>query len=195
MQVDRMGKKSAQNLVEAIEQSKSKPWARVLYGLGIRHIGSVNAQVLADHFPTVEALAAADIETIASVYGIGAEIAQSVHQWFRVPANQALIERLRSAGVQLAGEARRSAELEQQPLKGKVFVITGTLPSLTRDEAKALIQNAGGKVTSSVSAKTSYVVVGADAGSKLTKAEELGITQLTEAELQELIASLEERSP
>jgi DNA ligase (NAD+) len=195
MQVDRMGQKSAQNLVDAIEQSKSKPWARVLYGLGIRHIGSVNAQVLADYFPTVEALAAAEIETIASVYGIGAEIAQSVHQWFRVPANQALIERLRSAGVQLAGESKRSVELEQQPLKGKVFVITGTLPSLTRDDAKALIQNAGGKVTSSVSAKTSYVVVGADAGSKLTKAEELGITQLTEADLQELIASLEERSP
>jgi DNA ligase (NAD+) len=195
MQIDRMGQKSAQNLVDAIDQSKHKPWARVLYGLGIRHIGSVNAQVLADHFPTVEALAAAEIETVASVYGIGTEIAQSVHQWFRVPANQALIERLRSAGVQLAGESHRSSALEPQPLKGKVFVITGTLPNLTRDEAKALIQKAGGKVTSSVSAKTSYVVVGAEAGSKLAKAEELGITQLTEADLQKLIASLEERSP
>jgi DNA ligase (NAD+) len=192
--LERMGKKSAENLVSAIAASKDKPWSRVLYGLGIRHVGSVNAQVLAEQFPTVESLAAAEIETIASVYSIGAEIAQSVQQWFRVPANQALIDRLRSAGVSLAGDASRVVPPAQQPLKGKVFVITGTLPTLTRDEAKALIQAAGGKVTSSVSAKTDYLVVGDEAGSKLTKAEELGITQLTEADLQALIASLESRS-
>ena len=186
--VDRMGKKSAQNLVKAIAQSKSKPWSRVLYGLGIRHVGSVNAQILAENFSTVEALAGASGEAIATLYGIGTEIAQSVYQWFRIPANQTLIDRLRHAGVQLAGDAKATT-LANLSLAGKTFVVTGTLPTLKRDEAKALIQNAGGKITGSVSAKTSYVVVGEDAGSKLAKAEELGIAQLTEAQLLELIAA------
>ncbi|MBF2051236.1 MAG: NAD-dependent DNA ligase LigA [Elainella sp. C42_A2020_010] len=183
--VERMGQKSAQNLVEAIAQSKTQPWPRVLYGLGIRHVGSVNAQTLADQFPTVEALAAATPAEIEAVYGIGAEIAQSVHDWFRVPANQTLIERLQAEGVQLAGATPHRPAA--QPLAGKTFVITGTLPSLKRDEAKNLIQEAGGKVVSSVSAKTDYVVVGAEAGSKLAKAEALGISQLSEAQLLELL--------
>jgi DNA ligase (NAD+) len=186
--VDRMGKKSAANLVEAIAQSKSKPWSRVLYGLGIRHVGSVNAQILAENFSTVEALANASVDAIATLYGIGTEIAQSVHQWFRVPANEMLIDRLRQSGVQLVGDAKATT-MANLSLAGKTFVVTGTLPTLKRDEAKALIQNAGGKITGSVSAKTSYVVVGEDAGSKLTKAEELGIPQLSEAQLLELIAS------
>jgi DNA ligase (NAD+) len=184
--VDRMGKKSAQNLVDAIAQSKTQPWARVLYGLGIRHVGSVNAQALTARFATAADLAAAEVGTIESVYGIGAEIAQSVYQWFRVPANLTLIERLQTAGVQLAGEAPKMPVAEQ-PFAGKTFVITGTLPTLKRDEAKALIQQAGGKVTGSVSAKTDYVVVGEEAGSKLAKAEELGIAQLSEAQLLELL--------
>jgi DNA ligase (NAD+) len=183
--VDRMGEKSAQNLVEAIAQSKQQPWARVLYGLGIRHVGSVNAQTLTECFTTVEALASAEPEAIETVHSIGSEIAQAVYQWFRVPANQVLIERLRTAGLQLIGEA--SAPQVAQPLLGKTFVITGTLPNLSRDEAKALIQQAGGKVTGSVSAKTHYLVVGEEAGSKLTKAEALGIAQLSEAELVELL--------
>ncbi|HEY9658338.1 MAG TPA: NAD-dependent DNA ligase LigA, partial [Allocoleopsis sp.] len=187
--VDRMGKKSAQNLVDAIAHSKTQPWSRVLYGLGIRHVGSVNAQVLADHFSTVEALAGAEIDEIAALYGIGTEIAQSVYQWFRVPANQTLIDRLRSEGIQLAGEGKPQDTNDTKPLTGKTFVITGMLPTLSREEAKALIQQAGGKVTSSISAKTSYLVVGEDAGSKLAKAEQLGITQLSEAALLELIAS------
>jgi DNA ligase (NAD+) len=185
--VERMGQKSAENLVNAIAQSKTQPWARVLYGLGIRHVGSVNAQTLSRRFPTVESLAAAAAETIASVYGIGSEIAQSIVQWFEVPANQTLIERLRATGVQLAGEA--APLLIEQPLSGKTFVITGTLPTLKREEAKALIQKAGGKVTGSVSAKTDYLVVGEEAGSKQTKAEELGISQLSEAQLLELLSS------
>ncbi|MBW4658379.1 MAG: NAD-dependent DNA ligase LigA [Drouetiella hepatica Uher 2000/2452] len=185
--VDRMGKKSAQNLVEAIAQSRAKPWSRVLYGLGIRHVGSVNAQTLTDSFPTVEALGNAETGAIATVFGIGQEIAQSVHDWFRVPANQALIERLRSAGVQLAGEAR-TVKVVNGAIAGKTFVVTGTLPTLTRDEAKALIQEAGGKITNSISAKTNYLVVGEDAGSKLAKAEALGISQLSEAELLQLLA-------
>lgn len=186
--VDRMGKKSAQNLVAAIAHSKSKPWSRVLYGLGIRHVGSVNAQILAENFSTVEALAGASVEAIASLYGIGAEIARSVYQWFQIPSNQTLIDRLRHAGVQLVGDAKATT-LANLSLAGKTFVVTGTLPTLKRDEAKALIQNAGGKIAGSVSAKTSYVIVGEDAGSKLAKAEKLGIAQLSEAQLLEMIAS------
>lgn len=186
--VDRMGQKSAQNLVDAIAESRKQPWSRVLYGLGIRHVGSVNAQTLTEHFSTIEALAAAEPEAIGAVYGIGSEIAQSVFQWFRVAANQTLVERLRAAGLQLAGEAPRAKSA--RPLAGKTFVITGSLPTLKRDEAKALIQDAGGKVTGSVSAKTNYLVVGEEAGSKLAKAEELGIIQLSEAQLLELLGTV-----
>ncbi|MES1024658.1 NAD-dependent DNA ligase LigA [Gloeocapsa sp. BRSZ] len=189
--LERMGKKSAEKLVVAIAHSKSQPWSRVLYGLGIRHVGSVNAQTLTQHFPTVEKLAAATPEDIAAVYGIGAEIAQSVYQWFRIPANQVLIERLQAAGLQLAQEITISA-VEVSPLSGKTFVITGTLPTLKRDEAKALIQNAGGKVTESVSKKTDYVVVGEAAGSKLEKAQQLGVTCLSEAELLVLLKDVNE---
>ena len=184
--LERMGKKSAQNLVNAINQSKSRPWSRVLYGLGIRHVGSVNAQVLAQQFTTVETLAQAEPEAIAQVYGIGDEIAQAVHAWFQLPTNQQLIAQLQAAGLQLAGEA--PAETGEQSLRGKTFVVTGTLPTLSRTEAKQRIEAAGGKVTGSVSKKTDYLVVGADAGSKLKKAEELGIEQLSEDQLEQLLA-------
>jgi DNA ligase (NAD+) len=189
MNLERMGKKSAQKVVEAIAQSKEKPWSRVLYGLGIRHVGSVNAQVLSEQFTTVDALMNAEMEAIASVYGIGTEIAQSVHQWFRVPEHVELIDRLRSAELQLVGEAKPQAPAGSQPLAGQVFVVTGTLPTLKREEAKALIQQAGGKVTDSVSSKTNYLVVGEEAGSKLAKAEKLGIPILSEAELLVLLQS------
>ncbi len=179
--VERMGQKSAEKLVKAIAASKQQPWSRVLYGLGIRHVGSVNAQTLAQQFPSVAHLAQASPEAIASVYGIGAEIAQSVAQWFQIPPNQALIERLRAAGVQLESSGDVQPTLRQTAITGKTLVVTGTLPTLKRDEAKALIQQAGGKVTESVSKKTHYVVVGEDAGSKLKKAEELGIAILSEA--------------
>ncbi|WP_446379952.1 NAD-dependent DNA ligase LigA [Coleofasciculus sp. E2-BRE-01] len=182
--LERMGEKSAQKLINQIEQSKTQPWSRVLYGLGIRYVGTVNAQILAQQFPSVDQLAAAHVTDIESVYGIGAEIAQSVYDWFRVPSNQTLINRLREANVKLAGEPKEaSAEAISQPLQGKTFVITGTLPTLKRDEAKKLIQNAGGKVTSSVSSKTDYLLVGEDAGSKLEKAQELGINQISESDL------------
>jgi DNA ligase (NAD+) len=185
--MERMGKKLAEKLVGAIANSKTQPWSRVLYGLGIRHVGSVNAQTLTQQFPTVEQLAGASAATIEGVYGIGPEIAQSVFQWFQVPANQALIHRLREAGLQLAAERRITTELKSQPLSGKTFVITGTLPTLKRDEAKELIEKAGGKVTNSVSSKTDYLVVGEEAGSKLEKAQALGITQLSEVQLLELL--------
>lgn len=187
--LERMGKKSAEKLIVAIAASKSQPWSRVLYGLGIRHVGSVNAQTLTQHFPTVEKLAAATPEEIAGVYGIGTEIAQSVHQWFRIPANQSLIVRLKAVGLNFALTEIDTSEFESnhQLFPGKTFVITGTLPTLKRDEAKALIQKAGGKVTESVSKKTDYLVVGEDAGSKLEKAQKLGITCLSEAEFLELL--------
>jgi len=187
--LDRLGKKSAEKLVEAITQSKTQPWSRVLYGLGIRHVGNVNALSLTQQFPTVAQLAVAEPSAIAAVYGIGAEIAQSVHQWFRIEANQTLIERLQVAGLQLAAavDTADASVSGSQPLLGKTFVITGTLPTLKRDEAKALIQSASGKVTDSVSKKTDYLVVGEDAGSKLEKAQSLGITCLSEAQLLELL--------
>ncbi|WP_017318790.1 NAD-dependent DNA ligase LigA [Mastigocladopsis repens] len=187
-ELERMGKKSAQKLVEATAQSKNQPWSRVLYGLGIRHVGSVNAQLLSEKFPTVEQLAEASQADIETVHGIGEEIAQSVHQWFRISANQTLISRLKDAGLQFASAMEATAvSHSHQKLAGKTFVLTGTLPTLKRDEAKALIQQAGGKVTDSVSKKTDYLVIGEDAGSKLAKAQELGIPQLSEGELLEML--------
>jgi len=189
-QLERMGKKSAQKLVDAIAQSKKQPWSRVLYGLGIRHVGSVTAQILAQKFKTVEQLKAAQIADIEGIYGIGAEIAESVYQWFRIDANLNLIERLQAAGLQLAVLEQDSTTVSKnQKLAGKTFVITGTLPTLKREEAKALIQQAGGKVTDSVSKKTDYLVVGEDPGSKLEKAQSLGITQLSEGQLLAMLAS------
>ncbi|MFB2938903.1 NAD-dependent DNA ligase LigA [Aerosakkonemataceae cyanobacterium BLCC-F154] len=188
MNLDRMGQKLATKLIDAINQSKAQPWARVLYGLGIRLVGSVNAQTLTQKFTSVEQLESASATSIEAVYGIGAEIAQSVFQWFQVPANQTLIERLKAANLQLANqEIAPSSTTQSHKFNGKTFVLTGTLPTLKRDEAKDLIQKAGGKVTNSVSAKTNFVVVGEDAGSKLQKAEELGITRLSEAELLQML--------
>ncbi len=185
--LERMGKKSADKIVTAIALTQNQPWWRVLYGLGIRHVGSVNAQTLTQHFTTVERLSSAKITEIEGIYGIGPEIAQSVWDWFQVEGNQSLIQRLREAGLQLAGEVKIKTESINQPLSGKTFVITGTLPTLKRDNAKELIQNAGGKVSNSVSAKTDYLVVGEEAGSKLAKAQSLGIKQLSEDELLALI--------
>ncbi len=188
--LDRMGKKLAQKLVEAIAQSKNQPWSRVLYGLGIRHVGNVNAQLLTQKFPTVEKLAEASQINIETVYGIGEEIAQSVYQWFRIDANKSLISRLQTYGLQFATtEEGLKVDNANRKLVGSTFVITGTLPTLKRDEVKALIQKAGGKVTNSISKKTDYLVVGEDAGSKLAKAKELGINQVSEAQLLELLAT------
>jgi len=182
--LDRMGKKLAEKLLDAIANSKNQSWSRVLYGLGIRHVGAVTAQTLTDKFSTVDDLAMAGVTKIEAIYGIGAEIAESVNQWFRIDANKQLIETLKAAGLQFASEAKSLVvDEENQTLMGKTFVITGTLPTLKRDEAKALIQKNGGKVTDSVSKKTDYVLVGEEAGSKLTKAQSLGITILSEEQL------------
>jgi DNA ligase (NAD+) len=187
-QLERRGEKSAKKLVKAIEESKKQPWARVLYGLGIRHVGHVNAQLLTQRFANVKELMSASAAIIEGVYGIGPEIAQSVYQWFQVPANQSLIERLQGAGLTFQEEGReKKKEGELFPFAGKHFVITGTLPTLKRDEAKELIQKYGGKVTNSVSSKTDYLVVGEDAGSKLEKAQSLGVDLLSESQLLEMI--------
>ena len=180
--LERMGQQLAQKLIDAIQASKSQPWPRVLFGLGIRHVGAVNAQLLTREFYTVERLAAADPKAIEAVYGIGPEIAYSVHEWFQAVANQRLIERLKEVGMQLAGTPPDPAP-DVLPMAGKTFVLTGTLPTLSRREAKTKIEEIGGKVTGSVSSKTSYVVVGIDAGSKLARAEKLGIPCLSEDEL------------
>ncbi len=184
--LERMGARSAEKLIMALEASKARPWPRVLYGLGLRHVGSVTAQALAEAFLTVEQLAAAQPDAIGAVYGVGSEIAQSVYGWFRQPGNEALIAQLKAVGLQLAME--ETTPIGPQPLAGKTFVITGTLPTLKRDEAKTLIEQAGGKVTGSVSKKTDYLLAGEEAGSKLDKAIALGIPQLSEEQLLTLLA-------
>lgn len=187
--LDRMGDKSAENLMAAIAESKAQSWSRVLYGLGIRHVGTVTARLLADHFPTVAQLSQASVAQLSGLYGIGAEIAESVQAWFSVTANQQLLQRLQAAGLSLARlESEGRSPSAPTPLTGKTVVLTGTLPSLKRNEAKELVEKAGGKVTGSVSAKTDYVVVGEEAGSKLEKAQKLGIALLSEADLLRLLS-------
>jgi DNA ligase (NAD+) len=189
--LERMGPQLAQKLVGAIAASKSRPWAAALYGLGIRHVGTVNAKTLAQHLPSVAALAAAPSDRLASIEGIGPEIAQAVSQWFANPANQTLIERLQQAGLTLAS-TEPTATAADQPLAGKTFVLTGTLPHLTRPQATAKIEAVGGKVVSSVSQVTDYLVAGDKAGSKLTKAEKLGIPILDETALLNLISTIDD---
>jgi len=190
--LERMGKKSAQKLVDAIGVSKQQPFARVLYGLGIRYVGKVNAELLTEAFPMVDQLAQASVEDLEAVYGIGLEIAQSIWQWFRVEANQTLIARLQAQGLQFSqtvSEDSTSAETRaSQAFAGKTFVVTGSFSIFSRKEAEALIKKAGGKVSSSVSKKTDYVVVGEKAGSKLNKARELNIKVISQNTLKELLS-------
>jgi DNA ligase (NAD+) len=196
--LERMGPKSAENLVAALAASKRQPWHRQLYGLGIHHVGEVNAKALARAFPSAAELATAAIETpelITAVFGIGGEIAQSLQQWFATPANGTLLSQLERLGFSLAtgpeelAVAGAAGDGAAAVLAGQTFVLTGTLPSLSRSQAQALIEAAGGKVSGSVSKKTSYVVAGEEAGSKLAKAESLGVTVLDEAGLRALLAA------
>jgi DNA ligase (NAD+) len=182
--LERMGEKSAVKILQAIEQSKIQPWSRVLYGLGIRHVGAVYAENISQKFTTVEDLAAAATTQIEGIYGIGGEIATAVTLWFQENDNLQLIDRLRTAGLNLAGTV---AAPSTGVFSGQVWVITGTLPNLKRDEAKALIQQAGGKVTDSVSAQTNYLLAGDKAGSKLAKATKLGVTVVSEADLRQML--------
>ncbi|HEV3308690.1 MAG TPA: NAD-dependent DNA ligase LigA [Candidatus Sulfotelmatobacter sp.] len=184
LSLERMGDKSAQNILDEIENSKKLPLERVIYGLGIRMVGERTAQFLAEHFGAMEELEKAGVEELQNVNEVGPRIAESIVEFFSIAANRKLVERLREAGLTLSGQKKQRGT----KLAGKTFVLTGTLAHFTRDEAKKMIEDAGGKVTGSVSKKTDYVVVGADAGSKLDKAKELGVTVIDEKEIERLLS-------
>ncbi len=181
--LERKGEKSAAKLVAAIEQSKGRGLARLLYGFGIRHIGERSARQLAEAFGSMDRLRQATFEELTAVPDVGEEMAQSVLAFFSHRQTQSQLARLAAAGVDMTQEQT----VKEAALLGKTFVLTGTLPTLTREQAKALIEQKGGKVTGSVSKKTSYVVVGEDAGSKLVRAQELQIPLLDEAALMNLL--------
>ena len=178
LSLHRWGKKSAQNLLDAIEESKTRPFSRVLFALGIRHIGASIAQLLVDNFMTIEQLIAATETDLQSLQGIGPQIAESVVRFFADIHNQRIVNRLKKAGVQML-EKKKHTRTSQQFFK-KSFVLTGTLSTLTREEAKRRIESLGGKVVSSISKKTDFVIVGSEAGSKLERAKTLGILLLDE---------------
>ena len=182
-----VGAKIAEKIMAQVEESKSRGLARVLFGLGIRHVGANVGEVLARRFGSIQALAAASAEEISQVEGIGPKIAQSVCEFFSVRDNMAVIERLRAAGVVLEQEA--PAEVAPQTLAGLTFVLTGTLENFKRKEAGDALKALGAKVSGSVSKRTSYVIAGAAAGSKLTKAEQLGVPVLDEAALAEILST------
>ena len=183
--VPRMGEKSVANVLDAIAASKARGLARLLNGLGIRFVGVQTSQILASEFGSMDALASASEEDLRRCDGIGPELAASVTLFFAQNANVKILERLREAGLDMTAPKRVRAT--QGPLQGKTLVLTGTLPNLTREEATELIVAAGGKVTGSVSKKTGYVVAGTEAGSKLARAEELGVPVLDEDGLRELL--------
>ena len=195
--LERMGEKSAHNIVDELAKSKAKPWHRKLYGLGINHIGEVNAKVLSKFYPNAEVLKQASIQNaddITRLAGFGPEMSRSLQQWFSNAANQHLIDELMSLGIEMgSGEEAIAQQLAldsitlKHPLDGKKFVLTGKLPSLSRTEAQSLIEAAGGKVIDSVSKQTDYVVAGDKAGTKLDKAAALGVSVLSETDLRELL--------
>ncbi|MEO6353512.1 MAG: NAD-dependent DNA ligase LigA [Burkholderiaceae bacterium] len=183
--LERMADKSAQNVLDALEKSKSTTLARFIYALGIRHVGEATAKALASHFGTFDGLSQAPEAQLLEVADVGPVVAASITQFFADPLNIEMIEQLRAAGVHW--DESSAIEARPRPLLGQTFVLTGSMPTLTRDVAAAMIEAAGGKVASSVSKKTSVVVAGADAGSKLAKAQELGITIIDEAGLLRLL--------
>jgi DNA ligase (NAD+) len=178
--LERMGEKSANNIIRNIENSKRNSLPRVLSALGIRFVGERTAVFLAEYFGSMEAIESAALEQLQQAEEVGPKIAESIFQFFREPRNRELVDRLRAAGLQFTHATTRP---KAGPLAGYTFVLTGTLPTLSRDEAKQAIENAGGKVSSAVSKKTSYLVAGEEAGSKLVKAQELGVRILSEEQL------------
>src|SRR5262245_3100242 len=183
LSLERMGDKSAQNVLNEIEASKKLPLERVIFGLGIRFVGERTAQFLAEHFGSMDALMKAEEEELQDVDEVGPRIAKSIAEFFAEPRNRELISRLREAGLNLVGTKKERGTA----LAGQTFVITGTLSNYSRDEAKKLIEDAGGKVAGSVSKKTNYLLAGSDAGSKLDKAKELGIPIIGEQDIERLI--------
>jgi len=183
LKLERMGDKSAQNVLNEIERSKKLPLERMIYGLGIRFVGERTAQFLAEHFGEMDDLVMASEEELQQVEEVGPRIAKSIVEFFAEPKNRELVDELRAAGLTFRGKKKERGT----KLAGKTFVLTGTLANYSRDEAKKMIEDAGGKVTGSVSKKTDYVVAGADAGSKLDKAKELGVKVVDEKEMEGLL--------
>jgi DNA ligase (NAD+) len=184
-----MGAKSARNLLNALERSRSTTLTRFLYALGIREVGEATARILADHFGSLDALMAADEKQLQQVPEIGPVAAANVQAFFREPHNREVIEKLLQAGVRWRDAA--PVGFGSRPLEGRIFVLTGTLAGMSRDQAKSKLQTLGGKVSGSISKKTDYVVVGANPGSKLTRARELGVEVMTEERLMELLGGFE----
>jgi DNA ligase (NAD+) len=183
VQLERMGDKSAENLLAGIEASKQRPLSRVLFALGIRHVGDETAELLAGHFGSIDAMANASLEDLESVPTIGPKTAQSVYEYFQDESSRALIEKMRAAGVRLEG----ATAAREGPLLGTTFVVTGSLSRWSRNEVESMIKRLGGAVGSSVTKKTNYLVAGESPGSKLAKAQEYGTTVLDEAGFQALL--------
>ena len=184
LSLERIGKKSADNLLREIGASKKLPLERVILGLGIRFVGERTAELLAEHFGSMDALMNASFDELQQVTEVGPRVAEAITEFFSEPRNRELVERLRKAGLNFEGEKKKRGT----KLAGKTFVLTGTLPNLSRDEAKKMIEDQGGKVSGSVSKKTDYVVAGSDAGSKLDKATELKIAVIDEDGLREMVS-------
>jgi DNA ligase (NAD+) len=184
--LERKGEKSARKLIDQTEASKTHGLQRLLFGIDIRHVGERYAKILANHFRSIDRIAEASVEELDDIPEIGLTVAESVHQWFREPRNIELVERLKAAGVQTESESSSTAMLDER-FVGKTFVLTGKLENYTRDEAAKLIEDRGGRVASSVSKKTDFVVAGEDAGSKLAKAESLGVSVLNESEFKTML--------
>ncbi len=186
VELERMGKKSSQNLLAQIESSKQNDLSRVIFGLGVRHVGERTAQILAQHYGSMDALSQATEAELEGVFEVGPIVAESIFRFFAQPQNQKVIAKLKAAGVNMAaaGSSRKSFQLQ-----GKQFVLTGKLPTLSREQAAALIEQHGGRVTASVSQKTDFVLAGEDAGSKLEKAKALGVQVIDEPAFQQMIDS------
>ncbi len=187
--LERMANKSASNVLEQVEASKSRDLWHLIYGLGIRHVGERTAGILARHFGSLDRLSQASLEELDEIHEIGLTMAQSIRDWFDDPGNDGLCRRLREAGVRTESEKQSSGagEGEDERFAGKQFVLTGALPGMSRDEARALIEASGGRVTSSVSKKTDFVLAGAEPGSKLDKANQLGVAVIDEAEFKKML--------
>ncbi|MEN6299296.1 MAG: NAD-dependent DNA ligase LigA [Anaerolineaceae bacterium] len=186
LNLEGFGQKKAENIINAIQASKSQPLARLINALGIRGVGEVMSNELVKYYPDLTALSRASIDDLQRIEGVGPNIAQAIVDWFANPKNKEILNKLRRNGVWPTVEQRRAEKTGYLPFEGKTFVITGVLPTLTREEAKAYIESFGGKVTDSVSKKTDYLVLGENPGSKLTKAQNLGITILDENGLKKL---------
>jgi DNA ligase (NAD+) len=188
LELEGFAEKKAENLIQSIQASRDRPLSRLINALGIRSVGEVAAVDLAQYFPDLETLARASAENLMRIDGIGPSTAEAIAGWFARDANRALIAKFRALGVWPVNQKKTAENAGPLPLEGLTLVVTGSLPTFSRDDVKALIQNEGGKVTDSVSKKTDYLVVGENAGSKLEKARSLGVPVLDEAGLLALIA-------